>query len=317
MVMNRVAFTICGQPIYWYGIVIALAVLLGVATAALRERRAGLPKDTAVDFALVVMPAAIIFARAYYVVFEWEQYADNPVSVLDIRSGGMAIYGGLIGGALAAILVTKWKKVRYGHLADLIAPSLALGQGIGRWGNFFNQEAYGFPVTNPAWQFFPAAVYIEKLSQWHLATFFYESAWCVLIWLALEAAVRCGKFDRRRPGDVFAWYGVLYCAERALVEGLRTDSLYWGAVRVSQAASLAAMLIVLVWFYARTRERRKEALAPFACGCACIGLSLAQAMGLFGPVHLLILGCNVLGIVFACWLYRCVPDAAKGDCEVQ
>ncbi|MDO4739464.1 MAG: prolipoprotein diacylglyceryl transferase [Eubacteriales bacterium] len=310
---DRVAFYLMGQPIYWYGIAIAAAVLLGVLTAALREKKEGLPKDTAIDFALVCMPAAVVFARLYYVVFEWEQYAHDPLSALDIRSGGLAIYGGLIGGALAAILLVKWKKTPYGRLADLVAPSLALGQGIGRWGNFFNQEAYGRAIGQEAWQFFPAGVYIEQQGAWHLATFFYESVWCIGIWLLLEVLVRRGAFDRCRDGDVFAWYGLLYCAERAVVEGLRTDSLYWGGVRVSQAASLLAMLVVLVWFFMRVKENRKKAAWLFAAALLWLAISLAEAFGLFGPNALRMLGCNAVVLLLALALYRLVPDVTKEE----
>lgn len=315
MGFDRVAFTLMGKPIYWYGIAIASAVLLGVVTASLREKKAGVPKDSAIDFALVCMPAAVVFARLYYVAFEWEQYAGNPISILDIRSGGLAIYGGLIGGALAAIFVARWKKVRYGKLADLIAPSLALGQGIGRWGNFCNQEAFGRIVTDEAWQFFPASVYIDRLSEWHMATFFYESIWCILIWIVLEILVRKGAFDRRRPGDVFAWYGVLYCVERSVVEGLRTDSLYWGSVRVSQAASLIAMAVVLVWFFLRVKENRKKAALPFAAGALWMCISLAEAFGILGPNALRMLGSNAIAAAMTFVLYRMVPDVTEGTVD--
>jgi len=309
--MDRVAFYLAGKPIYWYGIAIASAVLLGVLTAALREKKQGMPKDSAIDFALVCMPAAVVFARLYYVAFEWEQYAPDPMKIFDIRSGGMAIYGGLIGGALAAIFVAKRKKVRYGKLADLIAPSLALGQGIGRWGNFFNQEAYGRAIAEEAWQFFPAGVYIEKSQSWHMATFFYESVWCVLIWLLLEILVRAGAFAKRRSGDVFAWYALLYCAERSVVEGLRTDSLYWGSVRVSQAASLIAMLIVVFWFFMRAKENRKKAAGAFAACVLWLMISTAEAFGLLGPNALRMLACNAIALAMAFVLYRLVPNITK------
>lgn len=309
--MDRVAFSVMGQPIYWYGVAIASAVLLGVLTAALREKKQGLPKDSALDFALVCMPAAVVFARLYYVAFEWEQYAPDPMKIFDIRSGGLAIYGGLIGGALAAILVVKWKKIRYGRLADLVAPSLALGQGIGRWGNFFNQEAYGRAIADEAWQFFPAGVYIESAQQWHMATFFYESVWCILIWLLLEVLVRRGAFDRRRDGDVFAWYALLYCVERSVVEGLRTDSLYWGSVRVSQAASLIAMGVVLVWFFLRVKENRKRAAGAFAAAAAWLCISVAEAFGLLGPNALRMLACNAVTLAMTFVLYRFVPNITK------
>ncbi len=312
MAVDRVAFMIGSLPVYWYGIVIGAGVVLSVILASLRERRAQLPSDTALDFILVALPAALVFARAYYVAFEWDQFAGDWRRIVDVRSGGMAIYGGLIGGALAAIFVAKWKKIRYGTLADLVAPSLALGQGIGRWGNFFNQEAYGFAVESARWQFFPASVYIEADGMWHLATFFYESVWCIGIWLVLEILVRRGVFDKKRPGDVFSWYAIAYCAERALVEGLRTDSLYWGSVRVSQAGSLIGMLIILVWFFVRVYNRNRAA-APFAVGIGAAGVSLAQAMGVLPANVWLMLVCNVLALGMGIALYRFVPDAAKEE----
>lgn len=307
MGFDRVAFTLFGKPIYWYGIIIGSALLLGVWTAMLREKRAKLPKDTAIDLALVCAPVAIVFARLYYVAFEWRSFASNPLSVFDIRSGGLAIYGALIGGALALVLVSRRKKIRYAALLDLVAPSLALGQGIGRWGNFCNQEAFGVLVTNERFQFFPACVYIDRLQEWHMATFFYESAWCLALWLLLEILVRKGAFDKRRPGDVFAWYVLLYSAERAVVEGLRTDSLYAGRVRISQALSLLAMLVIVAWFFLRAARAQKRPVVPLVCALVSVGLSLCGALGLFAMSALTMIPCNLVGIASCAALYRSVP----------
>ncbi len=153
----------------------------------------------------------------------------------------MAIYGGIIGGILAGALYARHKKISVFRLMDLAAPSLALGQAIGRWGNFVNQEAYGGIAAYPWQQVFPISVFIQADQQWHYATFFYESAWCFIIVILLLTAERKGLFHR--AGDIFFTYALLYALERALVEGLRTDSLYWGTVRVSQALSLAALVI--------------------------------------------------------------------------
>ena len=320
-VASRVAFTVLGRSIYWYGVLVALGVVLGVLTAALREKREGLPRDTAVDFALVCMPAAIVCARIYYVAFEWPQFAGDWKSVFDIRSGGLAIYGGVIGGALAAVAVSRRKKIRYGRLADLIAPSLALGQAIGRWGNFCNQEAFGSLVTQARWRFFPAAVYIERLGEWHLAAFFYESVWCFAVWLALEILVRRGAFDRRRPGDVFFWYAALYSAERAVVEGLRTDSLYWGPVRVSQALSCAMLGFAAAWFFLRARRgpavpRRMEkpdraAVWFLAMACLFGGLAFYGAMGGVTGATACMLPLCALSLLCAFLMYRRLPHADK------
>ena len=289
MTVDRVAFTVFGMDIYWYGVLIALGVVLGAMTAALREKRQGLPHDTVIDFVLVCMPLAIVCARAYYIAFEWEYFAGDIRKMLDLRSGGLAIYGGVLGGTAAVWLVSRVKKVSFRTLADVCAPSLALGQAIGRWGNFANQEAYGYAVTSPAWRFFPASVFIQADGQWHLATFFYESAWCFLIWLVLEVCIRRGAFEKRAKGDVLLWYVLLYSAERAVVEGLRTDSLYWGGVRVSQAFSAVLLIAVVVLFAVRSHRLglRPWALIPAAaCGIAAAVLAFAAVQA---PVAMLLL----------------------------
>ena len=259
--------TIFGLEIHWYGILIALGIALAVALGSLREKRLGLPKDTGIDLALVGIPAAIVCARLYYVLFSWRAYAANPIHILYIWEGGMAIYGGIIGGVLAGSLYGRVKKLPFLKLADLAAPSIALGQAIGRWGNFVNQEAYG-RVAAQAWQQrFPIAVFIQADGQWHYATFFYESAWCFLIVATLLIAE---KKRRLRDGDVFLGYVFLYALERALVEGLRTDSLYLGAFRVSQLLSLAALLVCAALFLKRSARKALPAAA-----LACAGLMAA------------------------------------------
>ena len=278
--MSNVAFSLMGQPIYWYGIIIAFGVLMGTLVASSHEKRMHLTKDTAIDFVLVCVPVAVICARIYYVAFQWDAFKDDLISVFYIRSGGLAIYGGVIGGALAALFIRKWKKVSYGSLADMAAPALVLGQAIGRWGNFANQEAYGYVVSNPVWQFFPVSVYIEADAQWHLATFFYESAWCFFVFAILEVLTRRGYFDNKKKGDVFWWYVLLYCAERSVVEGLRTDSLYWGSVRVSQALSCAMMLLAAVVFFVRIGKKKSGSYVLLGAALAGGAFAAGLAMGI-------------------------------------
>ena len=234
------------------GVLIASAIGLGVLLCARQEKGLGLPKDISVDFALWVVPAAIVGARLYYVAFQWEMFRDNPIRILHVWEGGLAIYGGVIGGALAALLFSRVKKAPFLTLADMVSPALILGQAIGRWGNFVNREAYGEAVTNPALQFFPIAVNIA--GEWHMATFFYESAWNFigfwLLWL-----------NRKRMtarGNVFLGYLCWYGLGRAFIEGLRTDSLMWGGVRVSQALSAALFLIAGILLIARQIRHKGE-----------------------------------------------------------
>lgn len=250
---TRSTLTVFGFSIRWYGVLIALGVLGAVLLAWFREQRLGLKKETTLDLALICVPVGILCARIYYVLFSWEYYAAHPAEILDIRGGGLAIYGGVIGGVLAGWIYSRVKKVSFGTLTDLVAPGLAFAQAVGRWGNFLNQEAYGAAVTNPHLQFFPLSVYIEG-SGWHWATFFYESLWCALICIFLLIAERRGFFKRK--GDTFLWYLFLYALERCLVEGLRTDSLYIGPLRVSQALSLGVLLALQIGLCLRLRGKQ-------------------------------------------------------------
>ena len=249
-------FTIGPVTVRWYGVAVALGILLGVLLALKRERRYGLPRDTVLDLALWGVPAAIIGARLYYVAFSWKAYAGDPVRVLYLWEGGLAIYGGLLGGLLAGLAYARIHRLRFLTLCDLAAPCFALGQAVGRWGNFFNQEAYGVAAAQPWQRRFPISVFIQADGQWHLATFFYESMWCLMIVLLLLWLERRNRF--RRPGDAFFSYVLLYALERAAVEGLRTDSLYWGPVRVSQALSLVAASVSAGILFARRRAERAE-----------------------------------------------------------
>lgn len=251
---TRDALLIGDLSLHYYGMLIALGVLLGVFLAMKRESRLGLAKDTTIDLALVGVPAALVGARLYYVAFSWDFYKDDLWKILSVREGGMAIYGGVLAALLAGWIFSRVRKVPFASLADLAAPSLALGQAVGRWGNFVNQEAYGYAVTDPALCRFPIAVFIEADGRWHLATFFYESAWCFLIVAFILLMERKGRL--RRPGDAFLWYLLLYGAERAVVEGLRTDSLMLGPVRVSQL--LAALLALGSLTALILRARRKK-----------------------------------------------------------
>lgn len=228
-----------------YGLLIALGVLAAVFYISRETRRLGLGEELPVDLALWVVPPAILFSRIYYVFFNCSQYEGDLLSIFRVWEGGLAIYGGVIGGLMGGFLLSKRKKLSFALLADLVAPGLLLGQAIGRWGNFFNMEAFGYEVTNPALQFFPFAVQVGEV--WHLATFFYESVWNLLGFvLLLNLRGLCYKKGR---GWVFAWYLIWYGLGRMMIEGLRTDSLMLGDLRVSQGLSvvlLAAAGIIMI-----------------------------------------------------------------------
>ncbi len=258
--------------IHWYGIIIAVGMLLAIVLAMHRAKRVGIDPDSILDLALLVIPFSIVFARLYYVTFMWNEiYANGPFwKVFAVWEGGMAIYGGVIGGLLGVWIYTLFnRKVKLLTWADLLAPCLILGQAIGRWGNFVNQEAYGYAITNPAWQWFPAAVYISADAQnpYHMATFFYESMWNFLVFAFL--LVYDAKAKHKKTGDIFWFYLMLYGIGRCVIEGLRTDSLYVGgsAIRVSQVLSgilVAAAAIVLVYnhFLKGRMPKEPKPLAP-------------------------------------------------------
>lgn len=239
----------------WYSVLIVTGICLALLIATREEKRLHLPQDTVVDLALWVIPFGVIGARLYYVMFAWDTFAPNPISILYIWQGGLAIYGGILGGLLAVLLFSRKRQIPVSRLTDIIVPGLALAQAIGRWGNYFNMEAYGLEITNPAWQFFPIAVLIPGHggNTWHMATFFYESMWN----LGVFATLMLSRKRMHRPGDATLWYILLYGAGRLIIEGLRTDSLYAGSgtVRISQLLSVAMCLGVMLVFLLRTLRK--------------------------------------------------------------
>ena len=206
-------FGIEGFNIAWYGVIIGVGMILAVAVAAFRAKRAGYKTDLILDFVLFAVPIAIICARIYYVIFEWDMYSGDLMKIFAIREGGLAIYGGVIGGVLTAVVFCKIQKFPLLKLLDFAMPSLLLGQIIGRWGNFVNQEAFGNVITNPDLQFFPYGVYIDSLQEWHQATFFYESSANLILFILMMIAARKVK-KRRMDGRVLScglWhYPLLY-----------------------------------------------------------------------------------------------------------
>ncbi|MGI6696713.1 MAG: prolipoprotein diacylglyceryl transferase [Christensenellales bacterium] len=236
-----------------YGLMIALGVAAAIFYITRQEQAQGLPKDTGVDMALYAVPLAVVASRLYYVAFTWDSYKDDLTRILRVWEGGLAIYGAIIGGAIGVWLVSRRKKLPFWALADLVAPGLILGQAIGRWGNFYNGEAYGYQVTDPALQFFPIAVFVD--GAWHMATFFYESVWNLMGFVFLHLNRK--RFLKSGRGVMFAWYLIWYGLGRAVIEGWRTDSLMWGTWRVSQV--LSVLLVLAAGFWLMWRRKRGKA----------------------------------------------------------
>ena len=224
----------------WYGLLIVLGAGLAIWLADREAARLSLPKDTIIDLALWALPLGILGARLYYVFFTWEEYRSHPVSILYLWEGGLAIYGGIIAGIAVVFVFAKKRRISPWLLLDILAPGVALAQAIGRWGNFFNQEAYGipFPERLSFLAFFPLAVTIQEPSGpvLHIATFFLESFWNVCVFLFL---IRGRRTFFRKTGDTFLFYLLFYGAGRLWIENLRMDSLYLSSsVRISQLVSL-------------------------------------------------------------------------------
>ena len=220
-------FSIGGLTISWYGLIIAMGALAGLMLAVQEGKRFGIKSDFFMDLLLIGAPVAIIFARIYYVVFQWDYYKNNLGSIVKIWEGGIAIYGAIIGALLAGFFYSRAKGYNFWRIADICAPSLIIGQIIGRWGNFMNQEAYGGPVSE---QFLRETLHIPNFivnnmfidGQYVHPTFLYESVWNV-VGLALLLVLRRQKF--LREGELLASYLGWYSIGRFFIEGLRTDSL--------------------------------------------------------------------------------------------
>lgn len=256
-----------------YSVLIVIGICLALLIASREEKRLGLPQDTVIDAALWVIPSGVIGARLYYVIFAWDTFAADPISILYVWQGGLAIYGAVIGGFLGVLLFAHKRKLHLGTLTDIIAPGLILAQALGRWGNYFNMEAYGVQITDPAWQFFPAAVFIPSITggAWHMATFFYESMWNLIVF----AALMLSRKKMYRTGDTSLWYFLLYGTGRLVIEGLRTDSLYAGStIRISQLLAGLMCLAVLIIFLHRTGLRKLLRLHSLPMIC-CIALFIA------------------------------------------
>lgn len=262
-------FDIGSFHIYFYGVIIGTGLLLAMIYAFLNFRKVGVDPDKAIDAIIGGVIGGIVGARLYYVVFKWEDFKDNLLHILDIRDGGLAIYGGLIGALAVGLLVAKWRKIHIPALLDIVGIGFLLGQGLGRWGNFFNVEAFGSNTSLPWGMTGPKVVSYLTAHESELAaigvtvdpnmpvhpTFLYESLWCLLGFVLLALYLKHRKFD----GEVFLMYLAYYGVERAIVEGLRTDSLMVGTVRVSQLLAILLVLAsVILWCILRSRIRNSH-----------------------------------------------------------
>jgi phosphatidylglycerol:prolipoprotein diacylglycerol transferase len=251
--LSRVFLEIGPLKIYWYGALIGIGIAIGYIMATRESVKRGLPKDTFADLLLWALPISIICARFYYVAFRFEQYADDPIRILYIWEGGLAIHGGLIGGVATAIVYAKKKNIPIFKLLDIAAPSILLAQAIGRWGNFMNQEVYGGPVTREFLEnlmlpnFIINQMYIN--GTYYHPTFLYESIWNI-IGVAILLYLRRLNL---KQGEIFYSYLIWYSIGRFVIEGMRLDNLMMGdTLRTAQVASIILIIgAVITWIYRR------------------------------------------------------------------
>ncbi len=264
------SFTVFGIEIAYYGVIIALGMLAGALVAYREAKKTGQKVDDYIDFTLYTLIAAIIGARIYYVIFEWDYYSAHPLEIFNLRAGGLAIYGGVIASALTLFIFTKVKKLKFWLMADTAVQGLIIGQIIGRWGNFFNREAFGgytdslfamqLPVSEAkgiTQELIEHLVTIDGVSyvQVH-PTFLYEGTWNLLLFIGICLYKRHKKFD----GEIFAIYLMGYGVGRFIIEGLRTDQLVikaLGGIAASQVLSII-LIVLAVAFVIYNRVQLKK-----------------------------------------------------------
>lgn len=254
---SRVAFSIGNKNFYWYGVIIAVGFLLAVLYAARRCKQFGITQDQLIDMLICAVPSAIVCARAYYCLFQWDLYRNDPIRVLYIWEGGLAIYGGVIGAVLAVVIYSKVKKISTAAMLDIGGLGLLIGQSIGRWGNFINREAFGAATDSflrmGLTDLSGKVIYVHP-------TFLYESVWNALGLLLLHFLSKKRKYD----GQVFVAYLGWYGLGRMVIEGLRADSLYFFGtnLRISQlVAGLCVIFAAVFLFYNKVfREHETEDL---------------------------------------------------------
>ncbi|MCG8515125.1 MAG: prolipoprotein diacylglyceryl transferase [Halanaerobiales bacterium] len=251
--IDPVAFQIGSITVRWYGILISMAVLIGLLLTFREAERKGIEQEFFLDLFIYSIPVAIIGARLYYVIFSWSTYRYNLAKVFSIREGGLAIHGAIIAGLVVFYLMAKRRQVPFGQVIDTVAPALVLGQAIGRWGNFINQEAYGSVVSKEFIAYFPSFIQRQMLinGNYYHPAFLYESVWNFLLFIFL-LVIKSKDFIK--DGDLFLFYVIGYSLGRFFIEGIRLDSLMLGPFRVAQLISLLAILTGGIILYLKHRK---------------------------------------------------------------
>ena len=248
---------------YWYGILIGGALLLGVNLSTWLAERRKMDPDMVADLAFALVLGALPGARIYYVLFQWRDYVGHPEKMIAIWEGGIAIHGAILGGMLAGWAFARWRKISFWALTDIVVPSLILGQAIGRWGNFFNSEAYGGPTDLPWKLLIPPDRRMsgfESIAYYH-PTFLYESLWNLGVFgLVMLLVLKFGQ--RLKPGMLFCFYAVAYSGGRLWIEGLRTDSLMAGPLKMAQLVSFVGIVLgaLGLWWFSKMENPQRANL---------------------------------------------------------
>ncbi len=242
-------FRFLGLSIHWYGVIIAVGIVLAYLFARKKAAKRGISDDTLLDILIWGLPSAIVCARLYYVIFSWADYKDAPWNIVKIWEGGLAIYGGVIGACLSTVIYCRVKKISFKKMFDVGAFGLLIGQIMGRWGNFVNAEAYGSPTQT--------ALFRMQLADKGITvhpTFLYESVWNVLVFILLNVYEPYQKFE----GEMFLLYVTGYGLGRFWIEGMREDSLWLGPVRISQLVAAVCVLVgITLIIIGRKRSRQQ------------------------------------------------------------
>ncbi|WP_010252214.1 prolipoprotein diacylglyceryl transferase [Acetivibrio cellulolyticus] len=263
--INREAFNVFGLSVYWYGIIISAGFFLAVLLAMKNCKKAGIKSDDIIDLVLIAAPLSIIGARLYYVIFNWSEFNGDFFKIINIRTGGLALYGALIVAAIVAIVFSRRRKINPLNFIDFCIPYFVLAQAIGRWGNFANQEAFG-RNTNLPWGMTGDVIKSQLKNLQDLGatvypdipihpTFLYESLWNLGVFFLLMWYTK----RKKQNGEVFCLYMIAYGAGRFWIEGLRLDSLWLGSFRISQALSLVFVIVFgLIFIISRVKAKNKQ-----------------------------------------------------------
>jgi phosphatidylglycerol:prolipoprotein diacylglycerol transferase len=259
--IDPVAIQLGPLAVHWYGLILGTGVLVGLLLAMKETKRIGHNPDIFLDLVMFGVPISILFARLYYVTFEWDYYQDHPAEILAVWKGGLAIHGALIGAILTGIVFSRYKKISFWTLADIAAPSLILAQAIGRWGNFINQEAHGGPTTLAFLQslnlpeFIINQMYIN--GTYYHPTFLYESLWNVAGFIVL---ILIRKYLPIRRGELFLSYLIWYSIGRFFIEGMRTDSLMLTeTLRIAQVIGVVIIAVSIILWVVRRKKGYADA----------------------------------------------------------